>query len=656
MEAIPLLCKVCPKKPHFSDISHLLTHVDSKGHLKYYSTAKIRGREDPNIRQQFEEFNEWYEKHGIERLLSQRILQKDSRNKNARVKVSRETAAKPAKNPKRTRKRPSNLPNKVDVHRAKDFIDPRLSQLEDSNVTMQPTGADITPESPPPFDLASLHPRQVSRRRSWTPQGNDKQDLTCRSNSYMEDRGINSDIDTEQASDWMDSPRQEDTNYPDPSTLTGSFPFTRASSLASSSERPKTSIGSPSQRSEHSQQTNETGNSHMIKLKGPQWPGMALFDSASPEAQRMRNQKKEHSSLEQMEYTSTVVQPLERIYFLDGSLKKERPITGNVESSPLMEPTPKPKRRKAKTVRAVLDTLSTNLPKRRASRAAKRAVPKHVTDETDLADPFGPRPIQVEDASSCRRGTAEVVFNSGNHADSGGWLLNTPLPEIENRRSFSVFRDSVDKAHCNGAHHIEERPPSIDHPFLKLPNVQLVNIHHGLPHPQSIMHLDEIAVAMRQAQGRANILDHSGHGTWDHCLRNSHTIRAGKENMEPILKPNGNIDNQAPGAGGRRITQRYFSVSGNNHPQFFDALPSEMEFGGLADRRMMGSSLNPLNPQFVPRQPQLQNSEPQFATPISIYRYPNSHYTVAHNDEGRDFGCQPAMRSSTETERTWSTM
>lgn len=651
MEAIPLLCKVCPKKPHFSDISHLLTHVDSKGHLKYYSTAKIRGREDPSIRQQFDEFNEWYERHGIERLLSQRILQKDSRNKTAKAKALRETAAKPAKNPKRTRKRRSNLPDKVDDPGAKDVIDPRLSQFEDANPTTQPTGAEMTPQSPPPFDLASLHPRQVSKRRSWTLQGHDRQELTGRSNSYMDDGGSKSDTDMEEASDWMDSPRQEDTNYPDPSALPGSFPFTHASSPESTSERPKASTGSPSQRSEYSQHTSEKGDSHMIKLKGPQWPGMALFDSASPEAQRMRNQKKEHSSLEQMEYTSTIVQPLERIYFLDGSLKKERPITGDVESSPLIEPTPKPKRRKAKTGRTILDNLSTNLPKGRVSRAAKQAVPEQVTEETD---PFVPRPIQTECDSSCRTEAAEVASNAGNHADSGRWLLNTALPEVENRRSFSVFRDSVDKAHWNGPHHFEEQPPSIDHPFLKPPNVHPINFHHGLPGPQSIMHPDGIAAVMRQAQSRANTLDQSGHGTWDHCLRSSRTIRAGKENMEPILKPNGSIDNQASRARGQRITQRYFSVSGSNHPQFFDALPSELEFGGLADRSMMGSSLNPLNPQFVQRQPQLQDTEPQFATPISIYRHSDGHYDLAHKDENREFGRQPAMRSSTETERTWS--
>jgi hypothetical protein len=39
---IPLLCSICPKKPNFSDVSHLLTHIASKGHLSNYYKVKVR--------------------------------------------------------------------------------------------------------------------------------------------------------------------------------------------------------------------------------------------------------------------------------------------------------------------------------------------------------------------------------------------------------------------------------------------------------------------------------------------------------------------------------------------------------------------------------------------------------------------------------------
>lgn len=69
------------------------------------------------------------------------------------------------------------------------------------------------------------------------------------------------------------------------------------------------------------------------KLKGVLWPGMAIFDSATPTARRRRNQKKDASILEQLEASSLVVQPTETIWLPDGQLKKERLITGDVDSS-----------------------------------------------------------------------------------------------------------------------------------------------------------------------------------------------------------------------------------------------------------------------------------------------------------------------------------
>ena len=43
---IPLHCNVCPRKPDFSDVSHLLTHIASKGHLSNYYKLKIKATSD----------------------------------------------------------------------------------------------------------------------------------------------------------------------------------------------------------------------------------------------------------------------------------------------------------------------------------------------------------------------------------------------------------------------------------------------------------------------------------------------------------------------------------------------------------------------------------------------------------------------------------
>lgn len=98
------------------------------------------------------------------------------------------------------------------------------------------------------------------------------------------------------------------------------------------------------------------------KLKGIYWPGMSIFDSASDEMKKKRNQKKDGSLLKQMEKTSEIVEPQEIIYSPQGSLAKIRTITGMVEdSSPLKGESPIPKKRLPKAKRPALAPISGNM-------------------------------------------------------------------------------------------------------------------------------------------------------------------------------------------------------------------------------------------------------------------------------------------------------
>ena len=64
---------------------------------------------------------------------------------------------------------------------------------------------------------------------------------------------------------------------------------------------------------------------------------MDLFDSATPEMKRIRNQRKDGSVLEQMKGTSVAVRPTEYVYNLDGEFQKIRDIFGplSCETSPV---------------------------------------------------------------------------------------------------------------------------------------------------------------------------------------------------------------------------------------------------------------------------------------------------------------------------------
>lgn len=99
------------------------------------------------------------------------------------------------------------------------------------------------------------------------------------------------------------------------------------------------------------------------KLKGVQWPGMDLFDAATPEMRRKRNQKKDVSILGRLERYATDVEPNEMIWLPTGSLYKERTISGQVDfnSSPykLSALTPEPKKKRKTSVRTTTKTSTT---------------------------------------------------------------------------------------------------------------------------------------------------------------------------------------------------------------------------------------------------------------------------------------------------------
>jgi hypothetical protein len=64
------------------------------------------------------------------------------------------------------------------------------------------------------------------------------------------------------------------------------------------------------------------------KLKGEIWPGMDIFDSATLDMRRKRNQKKSTNVVVQLEATSLTVQPTEQVFDTIGTLQRERVITG----------------------------------------------------------------------------------------------------------------------------------------------------------------------------------------------------------------------------------------------------------------------------------------------------------------------------------------
>jgi len=82
------------------------------------------------------------------------------------------------------------------------------------------------------------------------------------------------------------------------------------------------------------------GEPDSSKLKGTIYPGMGLFDAATAEQRRMRNQRKDGSVLEQMKIASASVVPNELVWTEDIEFQRVRDIyaTPSVEGSPVSTP------------------------------------------------------------------------------------------------------------------------------------------------------------------------------------------------------------------------------------------------------------------------------------------------------------------------------
>ncbi|KAF1845831.1 uncharacterized protein K460DRAFT_355588 [Cucurbitaria berberidis CBS 394.84] len=273
--AIPLHCDICPKKPNFSDVSHLLTHIASKGHLSNYYKVKVRSSHETTSRLLIDAYDCWYAEWNVEELMSERMSQKDKRR----------TRARPAARPTPAPKIAAPVPRPARRATAGNLLDPRLSEQQptiklEHSVTPTPT--------PQPTGPVLRH------RNSFAPHMQYWATESCASSrSYT-----NPDYETS-------------SEYSDPSERRR-YRYTAADSCAIE---------------EDPVDTDPMAVSESTKLKGVYWPGMDIFDSATPEMRRKRNQKKDSSVVEQLELNSQEVEATELIFTPHGSFKRLRRIS-----------------------------------------------------------------------------------------------------------------------------------------------------------------------------------------------------------------------------------------------------------------------------------------------------------------------------------------
>ena len=416
------------------------------------------------------------------------------------------------------------------------------------------------------------------------------------------------------------------TAYPDPAEFGGlPVPFSPFKQ-----EQQKAAIEFPRNLSS---ETGETGPIHspvlkgaVLKdavLKGARFPGMSLFDAASPEAQRRRNQKKDDSILKQMRIDSAAVEQLERIYWPDGTLKKERLITGNVESSPPRDLTPPPvptKRQRTKANKSVLRDLSTNGfkvgKKPRQRKTATRASSTQASDLLQLSE----KALATLDESNflCPR-SINIGYNPMDEEESERQLTFGATHRVR-RREFEIFSDELDR--------LENYHNKLASKVTENPNPQTAHGHHVLhSHGSSSTH-HRVPLATRQPSSGRQFSAQPDCPPYDpHSPKYGEkflaTLADNRENVQPIMDGEGRVDDSAGPCFQQRKTQRYFSVTGNQAPEYFHKLPPHMEFGGLAEPRYHGTTINPLNSHLHSQQFHPYSGQAHFHYPTSTDRQEN---------------------------------
>ncbi|KAF2133945.1 hypothetical protein P153DRAFT_330604 [Dothidotthia symphoricarpi CBS 119687] len=267
---IPLHCNICPKKPNFSDVSHLLTHVSSKGHLSNYYKVKVRSTNEDASRRLVDAYDRWYTDWNVEELMSDRMNQKDKR---------------------RTRARPAGTapqPRPARRAAAGSFLDPRLAEQQVIKLEHS-----VTP-TPPPYQGPVLRQRTFApHMQYWATESR------ASSRSYT-----NPDYET--SSEYSDPGERKAYRYP------------VATTCSIEDDDPTEVV------------ENTMAVSECTKLKGVYWPGMDIFDSATPEMRRKRNQKKDSSVVAQLELNSQEVEATELIFTPQGSFKRQRRMSSSV--------------------------------------------------------------------------------------------------------------------------------------------------------------------------------------------------------------------------------------------------------------------------------------------------------------------------------------
>ncbi|KAI8635465.1 hypothetical protein F5Y19DRAFT_461089 [Xylariaceae sp. FL1651] len=270
-ETIPLICFICPKNSHFSDLSHLLTHISSKGHLHNLFQLTLSRDVDENAALALAEFEAWYKQNNISALLRARMNAREQRGNRQQRSQTTLSLGSDSMVPRRGNRggrssRRSRGSSRLEIQHG--GIDDDVVKFESDDDEGQPGPAYQPAHAPYIWQPESLFPSDPNHY-----SGN----ISGQFQDYLRE--------------------DDDSSKYEPSELYSPFP------------------------SDDTTETIEDDTGTLV-LKGVVYPGMAGFDSATEKDRRMRNQKKDPAVLRKLEANSELVTRVEEV--LDTNLDYQR--------------------------------------------------------------------------------------------------------------------------------------------------------------------------------------------------------------------------------------------------------------------------------------------------------------------------------------------
>ncbi|KAI4188288.1 MAG: hypothetical protein L6R41_002239 [Letrouitia leprolyta] len=620
MASIPLHCNICPKQPVFSDISHLLTHVGSKGHLSHYFKAQVRGGQDPAARTQLDIYDRWYTENQIEKLLSQRMILKDSKRPNGTTRASSRPKLASQKFSKLStlgnKKEDAPRPNQLLLEGVPDnAIDPRLSQAPSASAHSAVTSRPSPSLSSPGLDLTSVYRAPIPRMHTFQSSNSKSvpatefHDQLVAAATLAATEGLKVGSDTE--SDQEHSKRRSPFNlsYPDPPMIESQSTTTQhEAKVPSLRPAPR---GRP--RRVHGNKEGEVAEEENFipktpELKGICYPGMALFDSANVDDQRKRNQRKNESLIAQIEQDSLEIECNEYIYWPDGSLKMCRFITGDVQSTPLKEdtpPPPPPKRRrgrKSKDKDGATDKKIRKLNK--SSRASEHEASHAVKREASLSQTFEwPNQTHTE-GNTDTRAFGLTSIGARTEAEEDGWLLNMGDPFLKCSRLNPILPHEDVKVSSQAGDPVKP----MANPLRSIPRKRRLGSQGyssqawvGESAATSQPHFE--VRSKRLPSGTSNAMTKASNIHLRHDEQaKSFAAKHDKENVLPDWDYARSSYERSTSTARANSNHRYTIAKADQKTQVSFTLPAEMAFAGLPTPPVYRVSLNPLNPNAHLRQ------------------------------------------------------